>query len=522
MENVVATRSGKLEGTRSRGVRVFRGIPYAEPPVEGLRFRPPEPVRRWRGIRSATRFGPAAPQSSPLLLLVRRLAGTGTGSQSEDCLYLNVWTPAADRRRCPVLVWIHGGAFVMGSGSAGLYSGVHLARRGDVVVVTINYRLGALGSLNHPDLAAAGIAPNVGIRDQIAALEWVRDHIADFGGDPENVTLFGESAGGMSVGTLLGTPAAGGLFHRAIMQSGAAHNVSRRDRAASVAETFLFELGLGLRDAESLRGAPVQEILGAQQRTTGEIGRPGDPLTWQPSLDADLLPEHPLDAIPAGSSRSVPVLVGSNRDEWKLFMLGDAEGRKLDESGLRRRLERVLPGEDPNGIPHVEVALEAYRARAPSRSPADVWVAFQSGRVFHYPAVRLAELHSTHTPETFRYLFTWSPPLVGARIGACHGIELPFVFGTGRDGLLAPLLGLTPESRGLSRRVQDAWLAFARTGDPRHEGLPDWPAFDAQDRAVMSLGSECFPKKVPYDEEHAFWATRLYAGGSAEELRVSA
>ena len=525
MENVIATRGGKLEGERSRGLLTFRGIPYAQPPVEDLRFRPPHPPQPWQGVRSALRFGPASLQGPGMLLLVRRMIGTGSESHGEDCLYLNVWTPAADGGRRPVMVWIHGGAFVMGSGSAGLYSGSRLARRGDVVVVTINYRLGALGGLNHPDLAENGIAANLGLRDQVAALEWVRDNIEGFGGDPGNVTIFGESAGGMSVGTLLGTPSARGLFHRAIAQSGAAHNVSSPEQARSIAERFLGELGVDPSDPDGLRRAPIEEILTAQRRTTFEAGIPLGVLAWQPSLDGDFLPEHPLDAIAKGCSRSVPVLVGSNQDEWKLFMLGDSKGRTLDVDGLRRRLGRALPGEDGNGTPHVDVALEAYkRFQNRRRTPSEMWVALQSGRLFHYPAIRLAELHSRHTPETYRYLFNWAPPLARKRIGSCHGLEIPFVFGTIRQGVLRPFIGALPESRRLSNRMQAAWVAFARTGHPGHEGLPEWPTFDEAQRATMILGSDCFPKRMPSDDERDFWHTRLYVGppDPEEPLAISA
>jgi para-nitrobenzyl esterase len=442
------------------------------------------------------------------------LISSASESHSEDCLYLNVWTPAADGRRRPVMVWIHGGAFVMGSGSTPLYRGARLAERGDLVVVTINYRMGALGFLNHPGLASAekGVIPNLGMRDQVLALEWVRDNIEGFGGDPENVTIFGESAGGMSVGTLLGAPAARGLFHRAILQSGAAHNVSSRERAYRVAEDFLSQMGLESSDVEALRGTSLNDILEAQSRTTIGFRIPLGFLAWQPSIDGDLLPSHPLDAIAGGVSRAVPVLVGSNRDEWKLFMFGDRDGRKLDRDGLRQRLERILPGVDANGTAEAEVALDTYRHALPHSSSSERWVAFQSDRIFHYPAVRVAELQSAHNPQTFRYLFTWSPPALGFRIGACHGLEIPFVFGTLRDPFLRPTLGLTRDARHLSRRMQDAWIAFARNGDPGHDALPDWAPYDVEDRTMMLFGTECFPQRMRVDPRSDFWQTRLYRG----------
>ena len=236
---VVLTRSGKLEGRRSRAVEIYRGVPYARPPLDDLRFRPPQPLKDWQGVRPAHRYGRSAPQSMPLPIVALQMVAVGARAQSEDCLSLNVWTPAADGGRRPVLVWIHGGAFVMGSGSTSLYSGARLARRGDVVVVTLNYRLGALGYLNLRALPGGEAAPcNLGLRDQIAALEWVRENIEAFGGDPGNVTVFGESAGAMSVATVLGTPAAQGLFHRAIAQSGAADHVSSAAEAAAIGALF--------------------------------------------------------------------------------------------------------------------------------------------------------------------------------------------------------------------------------------------------------------------------------------------
>ena len=250
---VVETRSGRLRGTERRGVLAFRGIPYAAPPSGPRRFRAPEPAESWPGVRDADAPGPGAPQRGATLggAFTRII---GPGATSEDCLTLDLWTPAADGARRPVLVWIHGGAFLMGAGSALAYGGAALARSGDVVVVTLNYRLGALGFLQLGDLApAAGFDSNLGLRDQIAALEWVRDNVAAFGGDPAQVCVFGESAGAMSVGALLGAPRARGLFARAIAQSGAAHNVAGRESAARVAATFLDVLGLAPREAARLR-----------------------------------------------------------------------------------------------------------------------------------------------------------------------------------------------------------------------------------------------------------------------------
>jgi len=503
---IVQVRGGKLEGQTRRGVAVFRGIPYARAPRGALRWQPPQAALAWPGILDAREYGPSAPQSAPVMLLVRQAIGASDKSQSQDCLNLNVWTPAADRRRRPVLVWIHGGAFILGSGSAGLYNGSHLARDGDVVVVTINYRLGALGFLALHEAFPEQASANLGIRDQIAALEWVRDNIEAFGGDPECVTVFGESAGGMSVGTLLGTPAARGLFQRAILQSGAAHNVSTSDQAARVTDAFLEELGGG--DLALLERMSVSRLLGAQRRTSLRMGIGHGVLPWQPCVDDDLIPTPPLEAIGKGLSREVPVLIGSNRDEWKLFMLGDRKARELDEAGLRRRFVRALPGEDDSGRSFADRAFEAYLGAIGSRghgTPGDVWEAFQSDKIFHHPAHRLAEVQSAHNPRTYAYQFGWAPPIQRQRIGACHGIEIPFVFGTLREPWLRPLLAFAPQARELSEHVQRAWLEFARTGVPAHDGLPAWPAYSADSRSTLLFTRRSRVENDPFATAMRFW-----------------
>jgi len=266
MATIVETHCGRLEGREEAGLQLFRGIPYAKPPVGARRFGAPEPVSPWAGVHKAFEFGASAPQQSMLL----PLPGMSVGAMDEDCLSLNVYTPSADAGRRPVMVWIHGGGFVIGSGSQPIYDGAPLARRGDVVVVTINYRLGLLGFLYLKDLCPdlRDTVGNAGIRDQVLALEWVRDNVAAFGGDPGNVTIFGESAGGMSVGTLLGMPAARGLFARAVPQSGAAHNVHSRETATKVAAHFLEELGLSPSDAPGkLREVPPDKLLDSHQQT---------------------------------------------------------------------------------------------------------------------------------------------------------------------------------------------------------------------------------------------------------------
>ena len=344
------------------------------------------------------------------------------------------------------------------------------------------------------------------MRDQIAALEWVRDNIEEFGGDPGCVTVFGESAGGMSVGTLLGTPASRGLFQRAILQSGAAHNVSTRDQTDRVTDAFLAELGGG--DLALLERMSVSRLLEAQRRTTLRMGIAHGVLPWQPCVDGDLIPTPPLEAIGKGLAREVPVLVGSNRDEWKLFMLGDRKGRELDEAGLRRRFERALPGEDDRGRSFADRAIEAYLGATGPRghgTPSDVWEAFQSDKIFHHPAHRLAELQSAHTPRTYAYQFGWAPPTQRQRIGSCHGIEIPFVFGTLREPWLRPFLAFAPQALRLSESVQRAWLEFARTGNPAHDGLPAWPGYSASSRSTLLLTRRSRVENDPFATAMRFW-----------------
>lgn len=570
MDVLVETRRGTVRGAAERGLAVFRGIPFARPPVGPLRFGPPQPPEPWTGVRDAGRFGPAPAQNAavagPLLSL-------GIGRTGEDCLYLNIWTPGTDRRRRPVLVWIHGGAFVLGAGSQTLYAGAALARRGDVVVVTINYRLGAFGFLRLRDrfgqrLPATG---NEGLLDQVAALEWVRDEIEAFGGDPGSVTIFGESAGAMSGATLLGVPRARGLFHRAILQSGAANFVWPREVAATLADCFLDQLGL--ESPEALLGATPQQMLQAQrrcfismlmgdrhvlgrlspaaQRVAGALflglalarrrfgvvasplsrglvsllkrGRPGAPpprsaalqalrtrgLPFQPVVDGEIVPRAPLEAVRDGAARDVPLLIGTNLDETKLFLPLDPEASTLDDATLLARCAEAIPGTSRGDDRAARRAVEVYRAARAARGervePGELWFAIESDRTMRHPAMRLAALQAAHQRQTYAYLFTWPSPALGGMLGACHALELPFVFGTLDHPLIRPFAGKGPEARALAERIQDAWVSFARTGRPDPGGAGGWPAYDGETRRTMILDSQCRSESAPREAERAFW-----------------
>ena len=578
MNAIVQTRCGQLRGLQDRGTLVFRGIPYAQPPLGELRFRPPQLPQSWDGVRDAREFGPAAPQYAGLSGLALKFM---VGRADEDCLYLNVWTPAADGQRRPVMVWIHGGAFVLGAGSQSLYDGSALASRGDVLVVTINYRLGGLGFMRLKEISEGRIPStgNEGILDQIAALEWVRDEIAHFGGDPGNVTIFGESAGAMSCATLLGSPRAQGLFHRAILQSGSANYVSSPDDASRMAAMLMDEMNLAPHEADQLQAIEPERIVRGQQRLTGRLlvtprsvfsgrflaprragvtlylagtmawrvlrrtvrmatgfvqdlfrpaperrrGRlrsllaslrtvPQAPeLPLEPVLDADVLPRHAFDAVADGIARKVSLLIGTNLDEMKLFMAMDLAATTLTEQALIARCEEKIPGTDASGVSLGRRAVEVYRtaraARGESTRPPDLWFAIESDRAMRWPAMHLASLQSAHQAQTYAYLFTWPSPSWGGALGACHALELPFVFGTLDDSrLVRDFAGAArPGARELAERMQDAWISFARTGNPAHPGLGDWPAYDARRRATMVLDRECRLEDAPREPERAFW-----------------
>lgn len=498
MAVIVETGLGKLEGFERDGVRVFRGVPYAQPPVGEWRFRAPQPAKPWAGVRDATRFGHAAFQP-PLMLAA--LPGFDIGEQSEDCLYLNVYAPAgaSDSNRKPVLVWIHGGAFVIGSGSQSIYDGSKLARRGDVVVVTINYRLGVFGflDLGQPDLAEA----NAGLLDQVAALAWVRDHIAAFGGDPADVTIFGESAGGMSVGTLLGCPAARGLFHKAIPQSGSCQAVHDHESAASVTAAILSGLGMESPHVAKLREVPPDTLMKVQQAVSMRLMLAGGSqlLPFQPTVDGRTLPRHPMDDIRAGHASGVKLLVGTTRDEWKLFGFMDPEVRQLDAAKIAERLSQRVPHADGAAI------VAGYRASRPEADWASIWLAIETDRIFRVPAIRTAEAQGAHQPDVFTYLFTWESPGFGGLLGACHAIEIPFVFGCLDLPGAENFVGKGPAAEQLVDRSMDAWLAFARTGNPGHAALGPWPRYDTERRATMELGARCGVVDDPNGVERALW-----------------
>ncbi|MGH9067572.1 MAG: carboxylesterase/lipase family protein [Acidimicrobiales bacterium] len=513
---VADTTSGRVKGERLDGVTRFTGIPYARPPTAGLRFQPPAEVEPWAGEREAVGFGPVARQNlSPL----EARFGAGQAVQSEDCLTVNVWTPGLDGAARPVMVWIHGGAFVTGSSSIPWYDGTSFAVSGDVVLVSLNYRLGAFGFLDLGEVAGEAFPGSglAGLLDQLAALRWVRDNVSAFGGDPSNVTVFGESAGAMSIGALLGMPGSAGLFRRAILQSGACSHTRSREDSARLTADFLSALGLEPRSPgamKSLLEARPEALLGAQAKVA-EAHRDG--LAFLPVVDGIHLPRPPLEAVSAGRVADVDLLVGTNRDEMRLFVLGDERLAGLDEAHLVARAKRVF------GPEAARRAVAGYRTGRPGARPSDIWTAMATDRVFRIPAIRLAEAQSQvqgRGRATYCYLFTWATSVFGGTLGSCHALEIPFVFDTLDRPGADMFTGRGPEQTEIARRMQAAWVAFARRADPdgpgpagdgrgwggaAGAGREAWRPYAVPRRSTMLIGSEWAMVDDPAGDERRLW-----------------
>lgn len=500
------TSCGVVRGTVVEGGAVaFKGIPYAAPPFGANRFRPPQPPAPWEGERDATAYGPTAPKPpypAPLDSLLPEVDIPG-----EDCLNLNVWTPAealapGETGRRPVMVWIHGGGFTNGSGSIPGYDGSRFARDG-VLCVTVNYRLGVEGFLY---LGADDPAPpNLGLLDQIAALEWVRDNIAAFGGDPGQVTLFGQSAGAMSIGTLLAVPRARGLFRRAILQSGAAQHTLSPGTAELVGRHLAQRLGIPAT-REAFATVPPDRLLSVQRGLRGEISADPEPARWgeaarnlmplEPVVDGEVLPVPPLEAVAAGAATGIDLLIGSNSDEFRLYLTPSGLLDLVSEELTRK----TATGYDLDDPAH---ALAVYRERQPDASPGELLAAIATDWFYRIPAIRLAEAQGgrgdTDGPGTVHlYEFGWQPPTFDGRLGACHVAELAFVFDNLHDKSMAELLGTNPPQR-LADAMHAAWVSFAVTGDP------GWPAYDRGHRATMRFDQDPEVQYDPRPRERELW-----------------
>ena len=508
VDSTVETAHGKVRGRSIAGVHSFLGLRYGASTEGRNRFMPPQKPQPWAGVQDAFAYGNSAPQSNPaqrgdgnLRGEIGQLLRGSDGPpppENEDCLFLNVWTPGVnDNGKRPVMFWLHGGGFTTGSDSSSLYIGANLARRGDVVVVGINHRLGALGFTHLGDLGGEAFvhSGNVGMLDAVAALAWVRDNIERFGGDPNRVMIFGESGGGQKVSMLLGSPSAKGLFHRAVIESGPGPKMMERDRATELAGMMLAEVGLDARRVSELQSLPMEKILAAQFAVSAKLrGFPGIIDGFAPVLDPAILPAHPFYPHASAISADVPVIVGNNRTEMTLF--ADPAAFSLDDSGLKTRVKAFLGD-------HTDQVIEVYRKANPHATASDLFFLIWTDDPTTIYSDNIAERRAAlGKAPTYRYRFYWETPALGGRLKSPHTLEMPFVFDNTQ---VAPGLtgGASPEAVALAARVSEAWISFATRGDPnsKKSGLPPWPPYDAQRRATMLFNNESKVVNNPAGEE---------------------
>jgi para-nitrobenzyl esterase len=496
---IVETTAGKIRGAAINGVQTFKGIPYGASTAGVGRFLPPKSPKPWTGARDALDYGSPAPQDAHSRDPVDKelgnafsgAAGTfgalilGPGTMGEDCLVLNIWTPSlrpASKR--PVMFWLHGGGFTTGSDGRSWFDGSNLARKHDVVVVGINHRLNIFGHLYLAQLGGAKYADsgNAGTLDAVLALQWVRDNIANFGGDPGNVTIFGQSGGGAKVSTLMAMPLANGLFHRAIVES--ASPVLRAipaEAATASAQKFLDHLGLKPNQADQLQRMSMEQLLTAMHEVTSNGTLPLGPV-----VDGRSLPRHPFDPTAPEISASVPMLIGTNATETTMQIDGyDPATFSLDEMSLRARLKTLFRTDDAE----IENLIAAYRKHQRGASPSLVFFTATSDRQIRMDAIRQAERKlAQRAARVYLYLFQWQTPVLGGRLHTPHFLEINFAY----DNIaLAPtLLGTSPTLQSLADKVSGAWTAFAHTGNPSQKNL-DWRPYNAADRPTMIFNDEC-------------------------------
>jgi para-nitrobenzyl esterase len=488
---IAETAFGKIRGADNGGIKIFKGIPYGADTSGKNRFMAPAEPADWSGVRDALAYGHSAPQRDPAAPRSPgglSVSGRELPDEGEDCLVLNVWTPAvgsggSSGKKRPVMVWCHGGGFATGSGSSPDTDGTNLARRGDVVVVSLNHRLNVLGFADlsefSSDFAASG---DVGMLDIVQALKWVRANISQFGGDPNTVTIFGQSGGGRKVETLLTMPSAKGLFHRAIVESGAAVRVVDRDVAVKNAEQLLAKLGIDPKNVRALQQLPVEKIMAAYFAVTKDEPNV-DPSYggFSPAVDGKILPQHPF--IPAASpiSADVPMMIGNTRTEMTLFSMGDPAAFSLDDVGMRGRVKEILGERAPTMI-------DLYQKLNPGATPSDIYFLIASDYRYGAPTILAAQRRAAlGKGSVYLYYFTWESPVQGGRLKSPHTMEIPFAFDNVK--ISARMTGGGEDAMALADKLSDTWIAFARNGDPNTPKLPHWPAYDAKDRATMVINN---------------------------------
>ncbi len=489
---VAMTQYGAVRGTIEEGINVFRGIPYGAD-TRNTRFQPANPPAPWEGVRDTVNFPDTIPQVGGGNVLFRTWAPDPAPDMSEDTLGLNVWTPGIDGRERPVMVWLHGGGFQTGSGSSTAYEGINLANRGDVVVVTINHRLNAFGHLylagltDDPAYADSG---NVGSLDMVMALEWVRDNIEQFGGNPDNVTIFGESGGGRKVSTMLTMPRTEGLFHRAIVQSGSHLRFREPEEATEDTLEFLGHLGVSPDNLGALDDISQEQFIEA---LTASGRDPNSSIFWGPVRDGNALPNHPFEAEDDEPNQHVPMLVGSNKDELSLWLVRPGTMPTLDYS-----LAEPLIGEFATEDEFNEL-VAGYREIYPDYSDADLMVAIASDVRYSGNAYRQVRLRAAQdgAAPVYMYQFDWETPVAGGIFGAPHAVEIAFAFDT--LGNSTSMIGDPVAAQPVADQVSEAWISFARHGNPNARGLPFWPAVSLEQTPAMRFDLE---SEV---DENYFW-----------------
>ncbi|HEV2198681.1 MAG TPA: carboxylesterase family protein [Bryobacteraceae bacterium] len=490
---IAETSYGKVRGAVSGDIKIFKGIPYGGNTGGQNRFMPPVKPGAWTGVRDALAYGPTAPQT----VGERRGAAAARPAESEDCLVLNVFTPSlSGGAKRPVMVWLHGGGFSTGSGSGPILDGTNLAHSGDVVVVSLNHRLNVLGFTYLGEQAGSDFALSggVGLLDLVAALEWVRDNIAHFGGDPNLVTIFGQSGGGRKVATLMSMPSAQGLFHRAIIESGAVLRLMTREDAIHYSELLLAELGLRGDQARELQSVPLDRLLAANAAALKKTDQTAPGYTPNtPMVDGKAIPAHPWDPAGPALSAKIPLLMGWARTEETLYDRPTPETLALDEAGLKARAAKRL-GMDPSRV------IETYRKAHPDASPWDLYILIATDHPRGIYARELAKRKAAQAAApAYLYRFDWETPEGGGHMRSPHTIEIPFVFHN--VAIAGPLISKMPEAYALAEKTSAAWVAFARTGDPNTPGAPRWPAYSAGSRDTMlfnnTLRVEQDPDRAP-------------------------